>query len=279
MYRLMPTNHLFFDGKTDHSDLFFKYRHKNETLGITTFKRKELFDRENNDNKVINYIKSFFNYGIHFDEMSDKYLLDPLQHPRLGMIAGYPVTNGLTKEYLDNGDFDSPLCCKWHPQANEWIVHPGRTRCRVLHFFLDSDLEVYAFNTQGLASPTYTHVFNNKKEITAYASQRINRPAAISLICSAYYGSLLPHISLEQNPDVVTDTFFKVCSFFRSTKINANFDLEMFDYCEKDILKTPQREVTVHINSHDDDTIIRAMLILPMHLNYEGYGVSIKTAL
>jgi hypothetical protein len=268
----LPTN-----DKVDHSDLFFKFKHKNETLGIATIKREELFDEENYENKSINFIKGFFNSGIQFDELSHDYKLDVSDHPRLHTIASYPISAVLTKEYLNKGKFDSPLSCKWHPDLSKWIIHPGMTRARVLHHFLEGDLEVYAFNTHGLVLPTYTRIFNSKKEIADYITQQTNKPATIYLFCSAYFGSLLPDIYLDQPQSKSTNCFIEVAAFYRNTKINANFDLEIFEYEEKEILRTPQREVTVHVDSHDDFTLTRAMMLLPCHANYEGYGISIKT--
>jgi hypothetical protein len=274
----MPLNYLPLNGEIDHSNFFFKYKRSNETLGITTLKREELFDEENEYNKVEFFITSFFNYGINFDEMNYKYHLEPTKNPYLYKIAGYPVTCSLTKKYLDNNkNFDSPLSCKWHPTNNQWIIHPGRTRCRVLQYFLEDDIDAYVFNTQGLTDPPFIHIFNNKKEITEYVSHKINRPATIYLYCSAYYGSLLPDIYLDQDPGIITDDFVHVSSFFRRTKINANFDLGMFEYQENNILKSPQSEVDVYVNHNDYDSIIRAMMLLPYHSNYESNDISIKT--
>lgn len=278
MYTLMPLNYLPLNGEVDHSNFFFKYKRSNETLGVATLKREELFDEENEYNRVDYFIKSFFSYGINFDEMNHRYRLSPSKNPHLDRIAGYPVTCALTKEYLDNNkNFDSPLSCKWHPNTKQWIVHPGRTRCRVLHYFLEGDIDAYVFNTQGLVTPSYKHTFNNKKQIVDYVSQKINRPATIYLYCSAYYGSIMPDIYLDQDPSIITNNFVYVSSFFRQTRINANFDLGMFEYQENNILRTPQKEVVLNVGSNDYDTIIRAMMLLPYHSNYEGYGVSIKT--
>lgn len=273
----MPMNYLPKDDHSDHSEIFFKYKHQRETLGITTFGRDVLFETENSDNKVETYIQSFFNFGIQFYESNYKYHLDPVHNPHLDKIAGYTETSVLTKEFLVHKGFRSPLSCKWHPHAEKWLVHPGRTRCRVLHYFLEGDIDVYAFNTQGIVSPTYKHVFNSKEEITDYITQKTGRPAVIKIYCSAYFGSLLPDVYLYEPSTTVTSNYLNVTSFFRSTKINANFDLSMFDYSEQQVLKTPKKEVTIRVESQDYDTLIRAMLLLPCYSNYEGYGVTIKT--
>lgn len=277
MYTLMLTNYLPKDDHSDHSELFFKYRRQNEILGVTKFKRDELFDAEPENNRVIDYIKAYFNSGIHYAELNYKYFLDPVKNPHYDTIAGYPETCALTRDYLKDGSFYSPLNCKWHPIGSRWIVHPGRTRCRVLHYFLEEEVEAYAFNTQGIVTPAYTHVFNSKEDVSSYMSEKLGRPAKVSIYCTAAFDSLLPDVILDEPLGTVTKNFLKVTSFFRTTKIHANFDLGMFDYCEEEILKNPRREITVKVHSHDPDTLTRAMMILPCHSEYEGYGITIKT--
>lgn len=278
---MFTTKHLPLIGGSDHSELFFRYKHKNETLGIVNFRHEEFFRRKDEDNEIFYFIKSFFNVGIELSDTKDQRLLNELyneaNYNRLLQVASYTETSALTKDFIANGRFDSPVCCKWHPYLTKWLLHPGRTRARVLYYFLEDTFEALAFNTQGLVSPNYAHRFNSKEEISSYITKRINRPAEIKLYCSAYWGSLLPDVFLYQPQSVTTSNFLEVSSFFKTTKINANFNLEQFDYYEDYILQSPQREVTIDVNSLDNDTLIRAMLLLPYHPNYEGYGVTIKT--
>lgn len=258
----------------EHSDLFFKFKHKNENLGLVDFKKNDLqLWRLDNDSKLGFFQKGLF---LEFDwSRKGSWLSDPNEYRQYQInIENYTKLVWLTHDYIINQRFKNPVCVHYNPYIEKWIVHPGGSRKKILHYFGDESIEVLAFNNceQELS---FKKVFNSLDEIKNHFKKD-----DVRLVCVPDYGSLIPHVHFDQITidKNIENYFLYLKEFFRTTKIIANFDLlEKFGYEENKILKEEKNIVKLKVSNPDDlDMVDRSLLLAPNFKNYRGYGVQIE---
>jgi hypothetical protein len=258
-----------------HADLFFKYKHEHESLGLASLSLKELDFHSATSNVIENSITGFLTKGIdsnikeipiYYDEKKDEYIQYQL------MFENYPKLVWLASEYINLKTFKNPIGVHWNVRTNMWNIHPGGSRQVIIYYFeKNSELEVLAFNNGG-KSLSFRKKFSSIDEIKEYYKTH-----NISIVCTADHGSLIPSVHFDQSDmkDNILKSIHQVQQFYKNTKIIANFDISRYGY--KENLSRNLETITVTVDNPDDqDNVNRALILLPSFDTFNNYGVRIE---
>lgn len=258
-----------------HADLFFKYKHEHESLGLASLPLKDLDFHSVTSDLVVNSITMFLTKGIngnikevpiYCDEKKDEYVQYQL------MFENYPKLVWLASEYISLKKFKNPIGVHWNSMNDIWNIHPGGSRQVIIYYFeKNSELEVLAFNNSG-KSLSFRKKFSSINEIKEYYKTQ-----NISIICTANYGSLIPNVHFDQSDmkDSILNSIRQVQQFYKNTRIIANFDISRYGY--KENLSRNLETITVTVDDpRDQANINRAFILLPSFDTFNDYGVRIE---
>lgn len=242
---------------TEAWELFFKYKHRNENLGIAYLKPEELhFDGL----FFYDSIRTYLNEGINLP-YKDLYKYykenDIFNYQMKGEM--FTKLHWLLSDYIDKGSFDNPVGALWNPDLQKFNIHPGGTRQIILENFNTYEkIKTLCFTTNG-KEVDFDIIFNSLDELQNYFPDR-----SITMGLSAAKGSLIPHVHFNENKNVgtVEKYHLKLKKFFDTHTLHANFDLGQWGYRDDSVDK---KNVVIYI---DPDFI---------HTNHEAVAILLAT--
>lgn len=260
--------------KETHNELFFKYKHSNEDLGIASIDMSKL-NFYPDDHTFLGHIKKYFTEGIDFNytKFKNDLYTNPKEYAKYQQcLENYTKAVWLTKIFLSNG-FKNLLGAHWNPQISKWDIHPGGTRQTVLRLFSKEDkIDFLAFNTGG-AKTNFKRTFNNYNQLRS----SFKNAEDIYMCVTADHGSLIPHVHFDQRSlrEASMDYIVTAKNFYKTTHVKFNnFNIDSLEY-KPPKNPTSCRTVTLE-NPNDLSNVVRAFLLLPNFETFNDYGVKIE---
>lgn len=190
-----------------------------------------------------------------------------------------------TRELLTDGSFYDIAAGHWDPQANLFHITPGGHRKMTYYLFGDDPTPFIMFNTGGIELPWDDRFDTYKDMRTAYSEYRSkdDRPHLSKYVFDgaqmyyrAWHNTIIPYIHSVTIPRVEELRKYnaQIHEFYRTTKINANFDLTAWHY-DPALVTDHKRTLNVEIAEDNAEHMIKAFMLMPTHDTFEGFGVKI----
>lgn len=258
-------NHEFVD--ISFADFVEQAKQKNEYLMLCKLRRSQIIT----DDRAIYELRYNFQ---NIDEEPD-YTMG---------IAGYVMPKChayykfcyLLKEYFLSGKFQYPMNAIYSPADKKFLVHPGLGRRVVWQDFGPTSEMFICFNTSGIDMP-YRKKYESQEELKADFPN-------FNPVFLKQHNTIVPWIQFDDTAPGISgqaDTMYKfakkVQNFYKTTILEANFDLEQQFHYDKRIVTDPKRKLTVQINDVSRDLLRKVALLMPVASWYERNGISIRT--
>lgn len=262
-----------------HADLFFKYRHPGEQLGHVKLSKSDMHFLDIEEGMKLtelDKVKNFLTCGIQmgheipdFDNDRSNYFL--WKHNK----EDYIKSVWLAKEFVQNNrQLKYPIGAHWIPDDNKWEFHPGGVRVHILRYFDINDyIECVAFNTGGEFELPFEQVFNSHSDVVDYYKTH-----DVVIAVTSDHGSLIPHVHFGQIDmyNHIRDYSQSTEEFFKTTKINFNFDANALVGYNSELVTDVKREITIELADPTDIVgVVKAFILAPSFNKIDESGVKI----
>jgi hypothetical protein len=246
------------DDRNGSRELFFKYKHQDEELGIATLLKSDIVLHEGGFfNQAI---KNWFRRGIiqSAEQLQSKGTAS-------WRLYGEEYTKAvwLTKIFLTEG-FKYYMGAHFSPRIRKWHIHPGGNRFRVWCLFDNKkDHDFLVFNNSG-HDINFKLTFKSIEELEDY----VKEPASVALV--ADHGSLIPHIHFGQKElhDTTAKKHEELRNFWNWHSIECN--IPGWDR------KAMHEKSTINISVQNPNDVQKALLIAPSFKSWNKDGIKIE---
>lgn len=252
------------------NNIFWKHIGPNEHVGIITVPKRSI--QFTTVSKLPNRVKDYLTRGLY--KKSPKHKLsfkDPKYRDWQDEIETYIKSVWLTRDFINDGKLKNPVGMHWNPKERKWIIHPGGSRQVILYHYYGDEITGIGYNTKG-HKVKFEHKFSSVEEIKEFYNANY-----VHLSIVEQYDTIVPHIHIDSTTiqETVNDLHKRVQEFYRTTHIDANFNLEKYGYKSPD-KKFIQNKIRVTIDKQDENTIMKAFMIMPSFDTFDNYGVKIE---
>ena len=252
------------------NNLFWEHKKPTEDIGIISIPKESIrFDTVQN---LPYRVRNYFTKGMDMPSKAHNWHFQSPECRRWqDNIETYVKSVWLTRDFIIEGKLKNPVGLHWNPEEKKWVIHPGGSRQVILYHYYGNKITGLGFNTGG-KKVNFEQKFYSVEEIKEFCNVK-----NIHLSIVEQYNTLVPHVHLDAHTiqDAVHKLHKRIRKFYNTTEINANFNLEEYGY-RKPNSKNITSSLTVSVNKKDDDTIMKAFMLLPSFKDYEGYGVKIE---
>ena len=254
-------------------ELFEKLAKNGESLGLAKLSAIQI--RTPNMNALLGQCRTYFNTGMNSGVKLTKFHSDTILYDAYMIEKAFIKYVYLTRELMQNKEFDNLLCAHWSPDFNKFCIHPGSGRYSIVYLFGDYINDYVVFNTGGNGDVEYIEKYNSYDDIFKKFPTETYR-TFIELV--ELHGTIVPQLHFL-TADVLSamDKIHKQAKqFFKTTKIIANFDLDAFGYSDN-IVRDHRETMNVTIDKLNDEHVLRAFFLMPSFKNFNGHGVKLET--
>jgi hypothetical protein len=255
---------------------FWKEMRPGEKIGMIKLNQSDLrfwprvLDYEN---FLINYFQTGFFRSVDDIQKFLKLKMDnPVYNQYQEEVEGYVKAVWLAGDFIKEGGLRKPLGVHWSELEKKWFIHPGGTRQAIIKLFGPEYIECIGFNTNGKKA-SFFKVFNSIEDIAKYTNS-----TKVYIAATRNWDTNIPHIHMDGftiKPAILEKVRY-LHKFFRTTKIQANFNLKDWGYNEDKVLRKVKRRVTVNVDNLTNDNIMKALLLLPTFNGLDLDGVHIE---
>lgn len=233
-------------------DWYFKYRYPGDKLVLLTEKRKAF---EFRFPFILEGLVNFLSKGLYlnYEDVIDLHTNN--FHQWNEFVCHGVKTFWLIEEFFKNDKFLNPLGGVFHPKRDRWTVHPGLSRLYVLDALRIPTVDILG-HIPAATSRKFENFteFKNSNELLNYF-EKLNKEVTTALTLEI--NTIIPHIHLNANNTQNSTNlhFKKLKDFFKTHKLEANFDLCKYGYFEKDKSK---KTVYLEVDSQSilDETLV-----------------------
>ena len=252
------------------TESFWSQKNENLWIGKIPF---EIISTDYED-FVLTYLSKYFQEKKYLLEI-EKIKVDSGQELIIELVC---KTAYLVNEYLNNGNFNDPLCTHYNPRLDKHVIHPGGTRQIVLDLFHRGEINSFYFNTRG-----YEFDFMKNLKLCNLKDYAKHDDFYMSLVPD--HGSLIPHILRRNGVKKNPENMIKAHNYIKSRLVDPNFKI----FCNKNIdflkpWKTSSKQnanVKIYFRDSNPSTknIIKAVYLFLAGRNYKNKHIQVRHAL